>query len=212
MKQRVSLLILLACICFAIAGCGRVWFVDFTEEELAESWLVTGDYYSGELGLSLEGAFISSRMAFGGDFTATVVFDLLTDTINKANFAIWISDGHALMPNNYITNYGRGLGDPLHEEYGVRDYNYLETSERFIVDLDAPYPGLIRNGSNTWKLYKQGDHIKIVMNGTAIVAEFDIEHYQSTYAYLNIFGASEGGSVLLFKSAKVVYYDYMLGP
>lgn len=212
MKYRALSVLLLACICITLAGCARIWSFDFTKKSPTEGWIVTGDYDYGTQGLSLAGGFVSTKVAFGGDFTATVIFELQTDSLNKANFAIWISDGHTISPHNYITNYGRGLGDPVHEEYGVRDYNYLESEERFIIDLDAPFPGLDRSGLNTWKLYKEGSHITIVMNGATIVAEFDIEHYQSTYAYLNIYGETGGTALLLFKSAKVVYYDYMLEP
>lgn len=213
MKPRALSSVLLIVLCVVLAGCGRVWFVDLTKASASSKWIKTGNYAFEPVGLILNDGFVSSLVAFGGDFTVTVEFELqVNEGADRANFAIWLSDGHTAFPDNYITNYGRGLGNPLDEEYAVRDYNHLESEERYIVLVDAEFPGLRRSGHNTWKLYKEGGHITIVMNGTTIVAEFDIEHYQATYFYVNLFGELNNNGLLKFKSVKVVYYDYMLEP
>lgn len=211
MRKRALLVAIMMIACLLLAGCGRTWLVNFTKSHPIDDWFKVGIWSSLPEGLVLEGGYISSPVAFGGDFTLTVIFDLdVDDLFNRAEFAIWLSDGHSLTPDNYITCVGRGLGDPIDEEYSVRDYSQHEIEERYIADEDAAFPGLIRQGRNTWKLIKEGEHIDIWMNGNVEVVSFDIEHYEASYFYINIHGDIEGEGLLAFQSCKVVYYDYML--
>jgi hypothetical protein len=211
MRKRALLIAILMMTCLLLAGCARTWFVDFTRLHSVDDWVKFGPWSALPEGLVLGGGYISSKVAFGGDFTLTVIFDLdVDDLLNRAEFAIWLSDGQTLTPDNYITCIGLGLGDPLEEEYTVRDYSQHETEERYIADYNAAFPGLIRQGLNTWKLIKEGKHIDIWMNGNVEVASFDIEHYEASYFYVNIHGDTEGAGILAFRSCKVVYYDYML--
>jgi len=210
MKMRAALAVILVLVCITFAGCAKVWFVNFTLPNPVGEWYKEGLVEAGVDGLIMEGGFVSSPVAFDGDFTITVIFDLDVDTLlNRANFAIWLSDGPSISPDNYINCIGRGLGNPPDEEYVVRDYNESELTERYIVDEDAAFPGLIRQGRNTWKLVKKGDHITITMNGDTLIASFDIEHYAASQFLINIHGDFTGDGFLAFRSIKVVYYDNM---
>jgi hypothetical protein len=70
----------------------------------------------------------------------------------------------------------------------VRDYPESELADRYIVDEDAAFPRLIRQGRNTWKLVKKGEHIAITMNGDTLIASFDIGHYAASQFLINIHG------------------------
>ena len=211
MKMRAALAATLILACITLAGCARVWSVDFTDPNPIDDWYEEGPVETGPDGLIMEGGFVSSPVAFDGDFTVTVIFDLDVDTLlNRANFAIWLSDGPSISPDNYINCVGRGLGNPPDEEYAVRDYTESELTDRYIVDEDAAFPGLIRQGRNTWKLVKKGEHITITMNGDTLVASFDIEHYAASQFMINIHGDFTGDGFLAFRSIKVVYYNNMI--
>lgn len=212
MRVRVAFLLMLAVAFTVLPGCGRVWFVEFRNTASLDSWVTHEDYSIDTLGLVMDDeGIVTSPVAFNGDFTVTVVFELFVDSVaNRAAFAIWLSDSQLAIADNYITNFARGLGKLSDEEYGVQDFCVDDLSHPYVVNLDAEYPGLNRNGTNTWKLFKDGDHVLITMNETTTVADFDISHYSDDIFFINLHGDLSGAGILRFKSVRVVYYDELL--
>lgn len=212
MKLRTLAALSLIIFCLSFSGCGKVWFVDFTDTVLADDFFVDGGS-ADSMGLVLDEGYVSSLVAFEGDFTVTIIFDLFVNaSLDAANFTIALADGISEEPNNFINNWGRGLGNPANEEYGVRDFNYLEITPRYLIDEDAAFPGINRSGQNKWVLEKEGSHVKITMNETSTVAEFDISHYQGSEFHVSIYGKTWNAGVLRFKSIKVEYFDSIILP
>ncbi len=91
-----------------------------------------------------------------------------------------LSDGSFASLTDYVQAIFNNVGDT-----GIETYSLNETGTN--MGGGTVIPSLVRDGSNTFKLVKTGDNIRMYMNGT-IMCNHNLENLTLTvfYPYLNV--------------------------
>ena len=196
-KRLLALLLLSLSLTLALGGCfGNTWKVSFRALENFDDWTFApaGDYWDlvPGIGVRLNGASMSSPVAFTGDFTMTVLFTLNTDEDNTVYFGFYPGDSRSWTPFNAISSFFDDIGSEEGEDWWVSDIGI--TNDYVADETDTPLPTLLRKGPNTWKMIKKGDHIQIFVN-LYEVADFTMTHCDAAYYYVVLYSDPGEGVV-----------------
>ncbi len=206
--KALRIAIIAAVIIFAVfqSGCRTTWSLDFTEaieEDLAD-W---GGYSSWALddppgsGLQVEEYYVLSPIGFSADFTLTLDMWMDIDDSNSADFRIWIGDDESDYPEHYITCEFEQAGDEINEEVLIHEDGVgLDFRD---IDTLEPIPG-IKNGTNTFKLIRRGDHIRITMNG-AELADFDAIYFNPPACFVGFVTDDTSSQDVYYRKISVSY-------
>lgn len=214
--RTLSIVFILIFSMLMLSGCGgEVWSFDFTTASPSQldDWFI--DSFSGTVNYTPDGAVlddqgIASPVSFDGDWTMSVVFDLDVDDFNTVYFELFPGSSQGWEPNDYIYSYFDyvGMTDDDWEEWYVDDTGDSASNWTVWEDEEGVIPGLNRDGENTWKITKSGDHYTTYMNSSRL-SSFTADYCDgSEDFFLNIYAELDGGSVT-FKSVEVKYKGSM---
>lgn len=195
MKFRHILAIMLfVAVALGTAGCKGEYYFDFAEEGALNDenglWTVRENpllcYFLPE-GLRMEDVNLACPKMFSGDFTITVVFDLMVNSENRFNFGIILCDGDFYFDSEndvHMDFYGAGS---VAESFDIYDHDDIGNS----VDHDSSvtsvlFDELVRDGENSWVISKAGDVITLSVNGHEF-AQFTLGAYDSKWFCPNIY-------------------------
>lgn len=188
-------IILFAAVAFGTAGCKGEYYFNFAEEQDVSNkdgyWTVRENanlcYFLPE-GLRIEDVNLACPKKFSGDFTMTVVFDLMVDSANRYNFGINLSDGDFYfdsVSDMHMDFYAIGSDKELFQLF-EHDSSEINVTHEDGLDRDLLFEKLNRQGENTWVLTKLGDIFTVSVNGFEF-AEFDYGTYDGKWFVPNIY-------------------------
>ena len=207
--KRVFVCIFIILFIFSLSGCGKTWFMSFTNGTSIADWHIDdwgGSYIHDNLGLRIDYLGFISPFAFTGDFTLTVVFTLDTAPDRTVDFEIGLYDDISVpLSNNIINNHFNNAGNIAFEYIGVSELGpSIDPDWNYTITQSAEIPGLNRSGRNTYKLVKKGDDISITINNTAI-ANFTMGYYESSNFAILLGADASNDGVVFFETIKVNY-------
>lgn len=170
----------------SLSGCGKTWAVTFTTTTDLDTWAKQDWFTPYTLQLFADGMYLDGKICIGpygfsGNFTETITFNLDTmvaNTVPMIEFTL--SDGLLAPVSDFVQAIFNHVGD-----IGIETYGFYETGAT--MNSGTEIPSLNRDGSNTFKLVKTGDNIKMYMNDT-ILCDYDLVGCTLTnfYPYLNV--------------------------
>ena len=213
---RLILVLAIAFLAMAAAGCGKAYVYDFANEGSFirgdEEWFSyvfpsgTAEFTSD--GVYLDGSCVSSPLEFSGDMTYTAEFLLNVDAGHTCDILICMTDAIGIAHDSGLHFSFKSVGNPSAESCTISDLNMTMAQMEIHMDTPGQIPGLQRGGANVFRMVKRGNNVRATINGV-FLAEFELRWYSSPWFNPAIMGdlageaASEYGFTL--KSVSVKY-------
>ncbi len=205
--RSAAIIIALAAV-ISMAGCSKTYTFNFTTAPNMNEWYLQ-DWFSPYTciidsdGLYLNGKIAVGPYGFTGDFTMSFVFELhVTNATPVTMIEILLGYDGAAPVSQYITALLSNLGSDSTESYNLYENGGSYSS-------GAAVPGLNYNGTNTLKIVKTGDNIKMYMNAVNI-CDSDIISCNLVTFYPRLNVSSSSGDRMRFKRLEVKYSGDMI--
>lgn len=211
-KSRIIMAAVALALIISLAGCAKVWTVDFARVEDISDWNDDGqgtkELVAGK-GLNIDGwGTIGSPVAFDADFEESVKFKLKASAGNYLNLVFYFCDTLNFDPDNYFFLSLVNVGEAGKEGFQIMDSTKsIGTQVASGANIDLPY--IDRDGDNTFLMKKTGNVIGMYLNGK-LLYEFALTYCQGAKYYVRFRGETWGSAVLTFKSIKVSYKGSMI--
>ena len=190
----------------SLAGCAKVWTVDFARVDDVSDWQDDGEGTKelvAGVGLNVDGGTIGSPVAFDSDFEASLKFRLEASAGNRVDLFFHFCDTITWNPDNYFNICFVSIGEDGKEGFQIMDNKKsIGTVVASGINLTLPY--FHRDGYNTLLVKKTGSYVEMYMNGE-LIYEFVFIYCQGSQYYIRFGGNTQNAAVFTMKSVKVSY-------
>lgn len=208
--KRAILTITFLLLLLASAGCGKVFFYSFEEEQSLNDGTYTwgiygiGNYAFKTHGIVLDNKLVVCPLWFNGDVKVEVTFDLNVMASESISFGLLLSSeatdnpqgGHYCLLN---------AADSLHQAlYFIETWGVNKEVRKKWLSL---IPGLDKLGTNRIEIRKRGDKYKLSLNGSALF-EYAANSYFADDFVVQIFGDigdNTNDQALVIRDVKITF-------
>jgi len=206
---KAAAIILALAVALSMAGCSKTYTFDFTTAPNMNAWYLQ-DWFSpytcivNSDGLYLNGKIAVGPYGFTGDFTMSFVFELHVSNAEQVSMIeILLGYDGAAPVSQYISALLNNLGSDTNE-----NYNLYENGGSY--GSGTAIPGIDYDGINTLKIVKNGNNIKMYMNGSTKICDHDIISCSLVTFYPRLNVSSSVGERMRFKRLEVKYSGDMI--
>ena len=207
---RITFILLLVIGVFFTSGCKpKIWAIDFTTATDIDDWYQYGLNNITSSGLWLNnGAEVAAPVAFLGNFTIYLTFELNTKSDGTGDFELWFC-------NDWNFDYWSGvcleyLSSSNMIEYGAYESNGSEDDELFWDD--GMLSSLIREGENVLKVVKTNKHFSVYVNNVYAFNYYQGDIYEGDYYCPSLYSEywDNVNDWIVYKDLTVEYTGSML--
>lgn len=176
---KIPAFILLAAVLICMSGCKpKIWTIDFTAVPDIDDWYQYGLNNLTSYGLWLDNdAEVSAPVAFLGNFTAVLTFDLNTKPGGEGYFELWFGDDWTF--NCWSGVYLDYLSTTGDVQYGAYESNGPDSDDLYWNE--GALTSLLREGENVLRVVKSMKHFTVYVNGVPAFSYNQGSIYTSNY-------------------------------
>lgn len=177
--MRIAAVLILLVGVLSMSGCKpKVWGIDFTVVTDIDDWYQYGLSNISSMGLWLDnGSEAVAPVAFLGNFTAYLTFELNTKSDGEGDFELWFTnDWSADYWSSVCLEY---LSTSNMIEYGAYESNGVDDADLFWDD--GMLPSLLREGENVLKVAKSNKHFTVYINDVFVFSYDQGAIYEGEY-------------------------------
>jgi len=195
-------------VCISLSGCTKTWSVVFEDVYDLAGWNIyiydaEAKYYIDSNGLMLDAYGAEGPIAFSGDVTMSIDFEMFSSPSNPIQHLSFAFTGYP--GDDYLSMNLYDFCSETEERYVFYDGSFSNK-----VEFNTPVPGINYIGTNSLTFSKTNNNVTIKLNGTEI--------YNSPYSFFSsdyvvpLIGAValQSSGYVLFKNIKVQYSGEMI--